>query len=363
MQTIRLDLAEKGLPQMIYAKQADVGRKFKAIITDNGAPYTIADDAVFTVWYSGTSGEGNYSGIGEKSAITVEGNAVVVELITQMLTCRGGGTMCLTLHDTEGNQIGFWNLPYLVEAVPGYESKEAKNHYTALSEVAQRAVEAAATFSTDTDLTDAGKAADAKATGDALSEKAPDGFGLGGVISNDVSYVADLNNSGLMTGYYYCTVGTANAPDDSFGGGPLYVLNWHNDQMVMQRLMNNNLSETYTRRCVAGVWEPWEYHNPAMKVGVEYRTPERYNGLPVYTKLVNCGAATNGAVKNWTSINVIRHSGRIGNVPTPALSGSLTEPALYAFFYVNNSGAKICINDNSEVVGKQAYCQIWYTKE
>lgn len=363
MQTIHLDLAVRTVPPMIHAKQGDIGRKFQAILTDNGKAFTVPDDAVFTVWYTGTSGEGNYSGIGDNCAVTVDGNTVVVELITQMLKCRGGGTLCLTLNDTDGSQIGLWNLPYIVEAVPGYDSAEAQMHYTALSEVAQRAVEAAATFSTDSDLTDAGKAADAKATGDALNQKAPDGFGLGGEIINDVSYVADLNNSGLMTGYYYCSVSTENVPDDSFGGGPLYVLNWRNNALVWQQLMNNDLTETYTRRFKDGVWGPWEYHNPPMNFGVEYRTPERYNGMPVYTKLVNCGTATNGAVINWTSVNVIRHCGRIGNVPTPALSGSLSEPTLYAFFYVNNSGAKICINENSEVTGKQAYCQIWYTKE
>ncbi len=33
-----------------------------------------------------------------------------------------------------------------------------------------------------------------------------------------------------------------------------------------------------------------EYYNPPMKVGVEYRTTERWNGSVVYTKLVDCGA-------------------------------------------------------------------------
>lgn len=39
----------------------------------------------------------------------------------------------------------------------------------------------------------------------------------------------------------------------------------------------------------AGQWDPLEYINPDMKLGVEYRTTERYWGKPVYVKLVDCG--------------------------------------------------------------------------
>lgn len=38
-----------------------------------------------------------------------------------------------------------------------------------------------------------------------------------------------------------------------------------------------------------GQWDPLEYINPEMKLGVEYRTTERYLGKPVYVKLVNAG--------------------------------------------------------------------------
>lgn len=33
----------------------------------------------------------------------------------------------------------------------------------------------------------------------------------------------------------------------------------------------------------------WEYINPPMSVGTEYRTTERWNGKTVYTKLIDCG--------------------------------------------------------------------------
>lgn len=48
-------------------------------------------------------------------------------------------------------------------------------------------------------------------------------------------------------------------------------------------------STSITRVKVNGVWQPFEWVNPPMNPGVEYRTTERYLGKPVYCKLVNAG--------------------------------------------------------------------------
>ena len=48
-------------------------------------------------------------------------------------------------------------------------------------------------------------------------------------------------------------------------------------------------------RMVSGVVE---WFNPPMALGVEYRTTERCNGKPVYTKLVDCGAGPNATRKS-----------------------------------------------------------------
>lgn len=136
MQTINLDISCCGdAPQpVLQAKQGDVGRKFKAVITDNGQSYAIPAGTGVSLWYSGTSGEGNYTQIGDKSAVSVSGNAITVELIAQMLTAPGGGTLCLVLGSRTGEQLGLWNIHYWVEAVPGADSEAAKAYYTAFSE-------------------------------------------------------------------------------------------------------------------------------------------------------------------------------------------------------------------------------------
>ena len=45
------------------------------------------------------------------------------------------------------------------------------------------------------------------------------------------------------------------------------------------------------------VWMPFEWENPPMKIGVEYRTTERYDGKPVFVMAVNGGAFPDNSSK------------------------------------------------------------------
>ena len=47
-------------------------------------------------------------------------------------------------------------------------------------------------------------------------------------------------------------------------------------------------------------WGQWEWNNPPMSLGTEYRTTERYNGTPIYTKLVDFGSLPNATSKKVT---------------------------------------------------------------
>ena len=150
MQTFDLDISVKRVIPLLYVKQRDVGTKILINITNNGDTYAVPANASLSVWYSGTSGEGNYTTIGDKSAFVVKGNTVTVELIMQMLNNPGGGKMCLLLNSADGSQLGLWDIPYFVEAIPGADSEEAMQYYTAFLEAvtsvenaARRAQEAA----------------------------------------------------------------------------------------------------------------------------------------------------------------------------------------------------------------------------
>ncbi len=134
MQTIYLDISNLGVIPVIYAKQGDVGRKVEVILTNSGLPYEPEAGSAFSAWFSGASGVGNYTDIGDRSAFSVSGNKVTVELITQMLQNAGEGILCLVLSRSNGEQIGLWNIRYICEGIPGAGSEPAKDYYTAFSE-------------------------------------------------------------------------------------------------------------------------------------------------------------------------------------------------------------------------------------
>lgn len=162
MQVFNLDLTSKTIIPILHAKQGDVGRKFQVVLTDRGTGYPVPDGSVVSVWFHGASGEGNYTQIGEESAVSVDGNKITVEMIAQMLINAGHGMVCLAIVTTDGDQIGTWNIPYFAEPLPGMGSEQAKTYYTAFS----KAIEAL--YPPDTTLSVAGKAADAAAVGKEL---------------------------------------------------------------------------------------------------------------------------------------------------------------------------------------------------
>ena len=136
MQTINLDISNKGVYPCIYAKQSEVGRKFLAVITDGGVPYNIPENSLLSVWYEGDTDAGNYSSIEEKSAFVIDGNKVTVELVAQMLLKPGNGELCLSITHGDGGETNTWNIPYCVEYKPGAGSPVPTEYYTAFQEMA-----------------------------------------------------------------------------------------------------------------------------------------------------------------------------------------------------------------------------------
>lgn len=152
MQTIYLDISNKGVIPCIQAKQSEVGRKFLAIITDNGVPYNIPENSLLSVWYEGDTDAGNYSSIEEKSAFSIEGNKVSVELVAQMLLKPGNGELCLSITHGDGGETNTWNIPYCVEYKPGAGSAVPTEYYTALTEAGAEAAKHATNAKIDAEI-------------------------------------------------------------------------------------------------------------------------------------------------------------------------------------------------------------------
>lgn len=141
----------------------------------------------------------------------------------------------------------------------------------------------------------------------ALREKAPDGYGLG---SNAKLLTADDDlNTVLTTGWYNWSWAAhpQNAPDNNWHeyGCAMHVFSTTPGGYAIQIVYD--LSDDITHGCAiqrtiyvlssGTVYYPWEWVNPPMSVGVEYRTTERYLGKPVYVKTVNTGALPNATYK------------------------------------------------------------------
>lgn len=132
---------------------------------------------------------------------------------------------------------------------------------------------------------------------------APDGFGLGIDYGGNVPG-GDINNA-TKNGWYSLAGTELNAPtvDDgvqSVTGAMLFVQSSRSDRSKVQWMTIGNAGFFgYTLRRyynpTSTEWSSWEWLNPPMQTGVEYRTTERRNGMPVYAMYFACGTMTNGA--------------------------------------------------------------------
>lgn len=367
MQTIYLDISNKGVIPTIYAKQGDVGRKFQIVLTDLGLPYVPASGSAFSVWYSGASGEGNYTDIGNKPAFTVIENKVIVEMISQMLSNDGDGVLSLVLNDPNGNQISTWNIPYICEYVPGADGEEAKAYYTAFSQAVENLPYP------DASLSVPGKAADAAATGKALEGKAPAGFGYGeplAVYSVETEEELETKLLEILNTMSNYTTKQVRFMLNFLGVTTNYLttIYKHTSTYALvtfqtMRFGGASLLKVYANSS----WNVICWENPPMNLGVEYRTTERWNGKAVYTKVFDFGALPNASSKT-VAINIpttfivradhVIHSsdGKVIQSPYFLADGTLVVKHLI-------TGSGIQISTTADYSGYTATFQIWYTKE
>lgn len=135
-----------------------------------------------------------------------------------------------------------------------------------------------------------------------LAGKAPGGYGLG-------SSGASISDCNLATsnGFYKWGSACDNAP---FAYGCMIVASRYNTgtinlaQLAFQQATTAGIAR---RSVIDGVFGEWEWINPPMVVGVEYRTTERYQGKPVYAKCVNFGSLPNNTTKDitWSESGIV----------------------------------------------------------
>lgn len=202
---------------------------------------------------------------------------------------------------------------------------------------------------------------------------APAGYGLG---TNAIELDADDDlNTVTKSGWYefYFSTPPINTPQEwedyanhnRWAGTIIRVDNYYGAS-CMQTFYSSSDSEGVSGICAqrsinsVNNPSPLEWVNPPMITGVEYRTTERYNGKPVYTRLISAGAITDSGSITITIpglISGIRYAGRVGSCPVPVLSTT----QIYADTYEN--GATIgWVCGHSGWIGRTVECQLWYIK-
>lgn len=189
---------------------------------------------------------------------------------------------------------------------------------------------------------------------------APDGFGLGTI--NQV--VTDFDTIKL-NGWYWGAAGTAHAPD-SANSWSVRVTNLSNNNDICIQdayTLTNVNSYIHRRRLVyvdtATQNNPWEWVNPPMQLGVEYRTIERYLGKPVYVKVVDCGNLPASGLKNIAhgiaNCKPIHVYGEMSN-------GNTLPYAVGTSYYISADGTYIQIYVTGDLSNQTVKATIKYTK-
>ena len=127
-----------------------------------------------------------------------------------------------------------------------------------------------------------------------LAGKAPAGYGLG----TTPKKITDWNAANVC-GWYDCDIGAANSPDSNFGWFGLTYTTGNPEIFVQDVFAIANVDKYYHCRRMyypgTGNGTPWEWVDPLLHEGVEYRTTERYQGKSVYAKRIFCESMPSGA--------------------------------------------------------------------
>lgn len=186
---------------------------------------------------------------------------------------------------------------------------------------------------------------------------APSGFGLGTYIT----YAENVNEI-TLTGFYYSNV---NTPDGAWS----YINHYQypTTGYAFQSSYSTDTKIHCTRCCENGIWGEWEYENPPMIPGVEYRTTKRHNKKPIYTKLIDFGLLSNeyidigtNSIISFRGTTTWEHNGVTYHDTFPIHS---VDGTLLAIAYTLNKKINVkTFNINSGILNYTAEFIIEYTK-
>lgn len=199
---------------------------------------------------------------------------------------------------------------------------------------------------------------------------APDGFGLGDIGKR---LTPEDNLDEVKTNGWYRW--ERNAPPQgtlpSVIGQSMdatLIRVWGNGAVCYQESINITDDTGHGCLCArtiyASIIYPWEWVNPLMQIGVEYRTTERFWGKPVYYKIVDCGQIADNKQVEHGIVNMrdcISFQGLRGGMPMPSISNNnLSDP--WSFYVADVSRTKITLACGTSAAGGNCHVMLKYTK-
>lgn len=219
MQKIRIDFDNPGLPQHISAVENDSqSRFFQATLYENGKAYIAPEGAAYSIMYRGfgPQNEGWYDtindGAGKRAACAVSGNVVTCEIARQALQAPGHVSILLCVTTGKGYMVKSWPIECDCKN-DRYDSTVEIQSFFYITQVSNadwnRAIQALEDLKNTIDptLSLSGKAADAKATGDAVGELKED-ISDGNVATEVTKPVNLYNKEAATVGGYIDISGT-----------------------------------------------------------------------------------------------------------------------------------------------------------
>ena len=202
---------------------------------------------------------------------------------------------------------------------------------------------------------------------------APAGYGIGKLenyevnTDNDIDSVLTSQIIGMDGQTFKRIVLSLKANTNFTGGGghyyaDIYKLSANYAMITIKSYIQ--LGRTMQRTWFEGALTPWEWLNPPMTPGVEYRTTKRHNGKPVYTKLVEFGALPNNTEKSVSAMpanaSLIQAAGYAAGA-----SYNVLIPGYYSIksFGSTRSSGALWISTSADMSSYNAWITIEYTKD
>lgn len=193
-----------------------------------------------------------------------------------------------------------------------------------------------------------------------VSGVAPDGYGLG---RNNGKSISNCNDA-IQNGWYVTDGNTTNGPVNPANSAALNYLTLlvssgaeRIRQIAFVATQNYNEVATRYSSDSGSNWSEWEWVNPPMKLGVEYRTTERYLGKPVYTQVISIGAIGSGSGNVEHGIPDI--SVVVGLIGTNSYGPTLNTHPYMTVFYANSQYVRW---ETTQAISGTSYAVLRYTK-